>query len=322
MDDGTSAGQVSSTGASLAEQIFAGTGEMARLIRQAEWSGTPLGPIDGWPQSLRTAVSICLGSRHRIVLWWGPERWMFYNDAYRPMLGERKHPQFLSPIRDDTGRPSGIFNACSETTGRVLAERRMKMLREMAVEARTIDEAVRLCAEILGRNLRDIPFALVYLLDDSGKTMHLAAHVGLEPGTPASPLAVDTDEQDSAGWPLAVIARQARAELVDDLAARFDCLSREPWDEAPHQAMIWPIARPGWPHPAGVLVLGINPRRAFDEDYRSFFDLVAGHVATAVSNARTYEEERTRAEKLAELDRVKTAFFSNISHESFARRSP
>jgi hypothetical protein len=68
---------------------------MAALIRATDWSKSPLGAIASWPQSLRTAVSICLGSRHPIVLWWGPERWMFYNDGYRPMLGERKHPQFL-----------------------------------------------------------------------------------------------------------------------------------------------------------------------------------------------------------------------------------
>lgn len=87
-------------GASLGERLFAGQGEMAALIRDTDWSRTPLGSIEGWPQSLRTAVSICLGSRHPIVLWWGPGRWMFYNDAYRPMLGESKHPQFL-------GRPGG-----------------------------------------------------------------------------------------------------------------------------------------------------------------------------------------------------------------------
>ena len=79
----------------IAERIFAGAGEMALLIRTTDWSRTPLGPVESWPQSLRTAVSICLGSRHPIVLWWGPERWMFYNDGYRPMLGESKHPQFL-----------------------------------------------------------------------------------------------------------------------------------------------------------------------------------------------------------------------------------
>src|ERR1700687_2079253 len=80
---------------SLVAQLFPGEGEMAALIRATDWSKTPLGPIESWPHSLCTAVSICLGSRHPIVLWWGPERWMFYNDGYRPLLGERKHPQFL-----------------------------------------------------------------------------------------------------------------------------------------------------------------------------------------------------------------------------------
>ena len=74
-----------------------------------------------------------------------------------------------SPILDESGRPSGIFNACTESTARVLGQRRMKTLRELAVEARTASEAARRCAEILGRNPRDIPFALIYLRDGSGK---------------------------------------------------------------------------------------------------------------------------------------------------------
>src|SRR4029077_12092592 len=76
-------------------RIFAGDGEMAGLIRTTDWAKTGLGPVEAWPQSLRTAVSICLGARSPIVLGWGPERWMFYNDGYRPMLGASKHPQFL-----------------------------------------------------------------------------------------------------------------------------------------------------------------------------------------------------------------------------------
>ncbi|WP_211467111.1 ATP-binding protein [Collimonas silvisoli] len=369
MNDQTSADEMlPPIGSSLAEQIFAGKGEMASLIRATDWSKTPLGPVEAWPQSLRTAVSICLGSRHPIVLWWGPERWMFYNDGYRPLLGGRKHPQYLgrpgqecwaeiwdiigpmmdqvidsgeatwsedllllmlrnsyleetyytfsySPIRDETGRPSGIFNACSESTARVLDRRRLKTLREMAIEARTTDEAARLCAEILGRNPHDIPFALVYLADSTGKQLHLAGHAGLEPGTAASPLTVDMADADAIGWPLARVAGHGQAETVEDLADRFDCLPREPWDEPAHQATLLPIAHPGAQQLAGVLVLGISPRRAFDDDYRGFFDLVAGHVATAVSNARALEEERERAEKLAQLDRVKTTFFSNVSHE-------
>ena len=102
---------------------------------------------------------------------------------------------------------------------------------------------------------------------------------------------------------------------MEDLEARFDCLPAEPWDEPARQAMLLPIMHPGRRHPAGVLVLGISPRRAFDDDYRGFFDLVVSHVATAIDNARAYEEEKQRAEHLAALDRAKTAFFSNISHE-------
>jgi signal transduction histidine kinase/HPt (histidine-containing phosphotransfer) domain-containing protein len=353
---------------SLAEQLFPGSSETAGLIRATDWSRTPLGPVETWPQSLRTAVSICLGSRHPIVLWWGPERWMFYNDGYRPMLGEHKHPQFLggsgqacwaeiwdiigpmmdrviatgeatwsenlfllmlrsgyleetyftfsySPILDESGRPAGIFNACSETTGQVLGQRRMKTLRELTVEARTTADAARSCAEILAGNPRDVPFCLIYLLDSSGTHLRLTGQAGLPAGSAASPPTVTLDPGQDTPWPLAEVAREGRPQVVEKLGERFDCLPREPWDEPAHQAMVLPIAHPGWSGPAGVLVLGISPRRAFDDDYWGFFELVSGQVASALATARAYETERGRADKLAELDRVKTTFFSNVSHE-------
>jgi signal transduction histidine kinase len=349
--------------------VFAGQGETAALIRDRDWAQTPLGPVESWPQSLRTAVSICLGSRHPIVLWWGPERWMFYNDAYRPMLGERKHPQFLggsgqecwaevwdvigpmmeqvietgtstwsedlfllmlrhgyleetyftfsySPIRDDAGVPCGIFNACSETTARVLSERRMKALREMTVEARSVADAAQRCADVFADHARDVPFGLIYLLDRARDHLELVGHAGLEPGTRASPASVPmTGTEDDDGWPVATVVRDGQPMLVDRLAHRFDCLPTAPWGEPAQQAMLVPIARPGSPKPAGVLVLGISPRRAFDEAYRRFFELIGNQVATAVSNARAYEEQHERAEQFAQIDLAKTTFFSNVSHE-------
>lgn len=69
---------------------------MGRLTRQFDWTTTPLGPPEQWPQSLRTTVSILLNARFPMFLWWGPDLIQFYNDAYRPSLGDNgKHPKAL-----------------------------------------------------------------------------------------------------------------------------------------------------------------------------------------------------------------------------------
>jgi PAS domain S-box-containing protein len=75
---------------------FIPNNEMGNLIRAKNWSKTPVGPIDSWPQSLRTTLSIILNSKFPMFLWWGPELICFYNDAYRPSLGNNgKHPHIL-----------------------------------------------------------------------------------------------------------------------------------------------------------------------------------------------------------------------------------
>ena len=75
--------------------ILAGGGEMGALMRVHDWSTTALGPVESWSQSLRTAVSICINSKFPMVIWWGPELILLYNDAWRPILGATKHPQAL-----------------------------------------------------------------------------------------------------------------------------------------------------------------------------------------------------------------------------------
>jgi PAS domain S-box-containing protein len=93
------------------------------------------------------------------------------------------------------------------------------------------------------------------------------------------------------------------------------CLPGGRWPEATTVAAVAPLAKAGNATPRGLLVVGASPRLPFDENYRSFFELLARGTADALSNAQAYEEERKRAEALAELDRAKTAFFSNVSHE-------
>ena len=92
MRDGT----VSAPAATAAEALFAGPGEMRALCRAFDWGATALGPVEGWPRSLRTTAGIVLGSRNPMFLFWGPELVQLYNDAYRPSLGEGgRHPRAL-----------------------------------------------------------------------------------------------------------------------------------------------------------------------------------------------------------------------------------
>ncbi|WP_434446747.1 ATP-binding protein [Lentzea sp. E54] len=77
------------------ESVLRVDSQMASLVAEFDWAGSELGPIEDWPESLRTAVAICLTSRFPILLWWGPELVMIYNDADRPILGASKHPYAL-----------------------------------------------------------------------------------------------------------------------------------------------------------------------------------------------------------------------------------
>jgi signal transduction histidine kinase len=357
-----------------------GGGEMGKLIREMDWSRTPLGPIESWPQSLRSSVSMLLPSKAQIILFWGPSLVAIYNDTYREIFGT-KHPWALGqparkcwseiwdvlgpllegvvntgeafwandhpfslerrgyteetyfdisydPVRDETGKVGGVFCIVRETTGRVLGERRLQTLRDLAArsaEARTQEGACRLAAETLAANAYDIPFAMLYLLDRTGGRAQLVGAAGIAVGTVASPreIALAQASDSLCGWPFAEVVGDRRSKVVDDLSQRFGLTGAKlpggPWPESPKQAVMSPLARAGQEQssspPAGFLIAGVSPRRAFDDEYQGFFALVAGQVTAAIANARAYEEERQKAEALAEIDRAKTAFFSNVSHE-------
>jgi signal transduction histidine kinase len=99
------------------------------------------------------------------------------------------------------------------------------------------------------------------------------------------------------------------------LHQRFASAPSGVWDDSPTRAILLPIMSQTQETPAGVIVVALNPYRPLDVSYAGFLNLVAGQIAASISNARAYEEEKKRAEALAEIDRAKTAFFSNVSHE-------
>ena len=86
---------MSTTSSSRLERVFPGDSELARRLRAVDWSTRTLGPPEEWPPNLRTSLSICLTSRAPIVLWWGADFTILYNDAFIPFLGEARHPRVL-----------------------------------------------------------------------------------------------------------------------------------------------------------------------------------------------------------------------------------
>ena len=254
----------------------------------------------------------------------GPSTWMedILLEINRYGFLEETHFTIAySPVPDDT-TPTGIGGVLAtvvEITEKVVGERRIIALRDLgarAAQAKTAEQACENAAEALAAHAKDIPFALLYLLDPSGRTARLAGTTGVEMGAPAAPLSIDIDHADAQfGWPLGDVLVSKNSQTVEKLADRFTQLPSGPWSDPPHTAVILPI-KSNIPHElAGFMVTGVSSRLKLDGQYLSFFDLAATQISTAIASARAYEEERKRAEALAEIDRTKTAFFSNVSHE-------
>src|SRR5262245_29818025 len=348
-------------------RIFPGDGEMAGRMRAFDWSATPLGPVDGWPEGLRIAIRIMLASRQPIWIGWGDDLTYLYNDPYKTIIGG-KHPEMLgrptrvvwrelwdtigpmlktaltgdegtyheslllimerygyreetyytfsySPIPGGDGTAGGIICANTDDTQRVIGERQLALLRELAsrtAEARTLQEVCEQTADALSSNQRDIPFAMLYVAEPDGSRLSLAATSVIERSHPAAPgvVALAGDEP----WPFA--AAFGQREIVVAGASRFaPPLPAGAWDEPPVRTVLVPLTADGRTGRAGILVVGLNPFRKFDAAYADFLRLVGGQISASMAAAVALETERKRAETLAELDRAKTVFFSNVSHE-------
>jgi PAS domain S-box-containing protein len=351
--------------------FLSGRSEMGALMRTMNWSRTKLGPIERWPQSLRTSVSTCLNSRFALLVWWGPDLVMLYNDAYRDIIAS-KHPAALgnpardcwpeiwdtigpmlegvmqrgeatwsddlllllarhgypeecyftfsySPISDESGGIGGIFTPVMETTERVISERRSNTLRELAacvVEAKSEDRMWALAAEILGRNRHDISFSVLYALSPDRKHIHPKSWSGILPDDALcqGPKKLG-GRHSSLLQAMSDASRSGEIALVNDLQRNCPELPLGVWGIAPVEAIAMPVAFPGSTSPAACLLLGLNARKRFDPDYRQFLETLARQLGSNLAAARAHEEETKRSEMLAELDRAKTLFFSNVSHE-------
>ncbi len=353
-----------------AEDWLVGGGEMGKVLRSMDWSRTPLGAIESWPQSLRTTVSLCLASNFPISLVWGKAHVQIYNDGYWPICGG-KHPHSMgqdfkecwasawpaigeafeqaleghtsylenqrmfldrngyleetfftfsfSPIRDESGGVGGLFHPVTETSDTMLSERRTRTLRDLAegvAKARSAEETFQLSTKLLARAELDLPFALFYTIASDNQEASLCASTPLLRDFGAWPERIALDSPSSQhSWPIVDVLRSGLALEVADLDTRFGRILSDVHPYPIRRALLLPIMPPGSNGPLAVLVAGISPHLPLGDGYRSFYALLTAGVTTAVANALAHEEQRRRAEALAELDRAKTDFFSNVSHE-------
>jgi signal transduction histidine kinase len=229
---------------------------------------------------------------------------------------ETYHTFSYSPLADDGGKVIGMLCVVTEETERIIGDRRLSSLRELASDIagrNTQAEVLASARRQLDANRKDLPFTLTYLYGRDGRAS-LACATGIAAAHPIAPANIDPASAATA-WPAGEILALRTVLTVGDLAQRFDQLPTGAWDKPPREAVVAPIGQQGHDAPAGFLVAAVNPYRRLDEAYLGFINLIAGQIASGLANADAYEAERQRAEALAEIDRAKTTFFSNVSHE-------
>jgi len=354
----------------MANSFLQSEGEMARHFSRFDWAAHPLGPLDEWPQSLKTAVSLILNSRHPMWIGWGRRMSFLYNDAYLHVLGLEKHPWALgrpadevwaeiwdvcgpladkvfrdgeasfvddvrllmsrgdvleetfysfsySPIRDEFGAVAGLFCPSNDVTSKALGARRSRTLSELVANALIQKSTAAACASAaatLAKNPDDVPFALLYLVEGEHCTLEHAVGVAATHDTwrPRSFELEGAGSRDAA----TAIGRVVRHGLAQRFSLRNAPEPPRTADGRPIvDAIVLPVAGRADARPLGALVAAVSPTRPFDSEYHAFYELVASNIGTAIHNARAAEEEKQRIDLLAEMDRAKTAFFSNVSHE-------
>lgn len=270
-------------------------------------------------QEVWEEIWVDIGPRIEKVLRSGEATWdealllFLERSGYRE---ETYHTFSYSPLFGDDGQTAGHLCVVTEETDRVIGERRLNTLRSLSAELNnTISEedVVASVSRCLDENQKDLPFTLMYLFAGDGSQARLACRTGIPAGHPAAPESIEFEGHQV--WPLGELLGGKDSLIVEDLPARFDSLPSGFWDKSPWRALLLPITSRGQGAPTGVLITALNPYRPLDVSYAGFVNLVAGQIAASMANARAYEAERKRAEALAAIDRAKTAFFSNVSHE-------
>jgi signal transduction histidine kinase len=341
---------------------------MGQRIREYNWAATPLGPVETWPQSLRTCIRIMLSSQQPIWIGWGKQLIKLYNDPYKAIVGGM-HPNALgtpasvvwkdiwreiepmlrqvmekdegtyvesqllimhrngypeetyytfsyTPIPGDEGGTAGMICFNVDDTEHILGERRLLTLQQLGQNLKDCTDYEDVIAETittLKANAYDFPFALFYSMQDGG----MARMTHASDKTAAAQAPVNVGMQDGDEFPAVFVLATAsrKMQVLEGLTRVQGAMPRGAWEVPPDKAIVMPIFLAGQKDVYGFLVTGMNPYRLPDEGFERFLSQLVDQMVTTFAGIHVLEVERGRAEALAEIDRAKTLFFSNISHE-------
>jgi len=208
----------------------------------------------------------------------------------------------FSPVPDDDGGIGGIVCANTDDTDRVIGGRQLALLRQIASrtwDADSVDEVYTLSAQALACDPRDMPFAMIYGLEQDGVHARLRGTSGIAPGHAAAPETIMLER--GATWPIGEVVRGGRRVLTR-LGERFGSLPKGPWDDVAQDALMLPLSISADAAPRGVLILAVNPyRRRSDDNFENFATLVARQIAASAVNIEIFETERERAKSADSL---------------------
>ncbi|TKC97958.1 sensor histidine kinase [Polyangium fumosum] len=219
----------------------------------------------------------------------------------------------FSPIRDDQGAVRGALMCGMETTGVVLAARRERALRllvEALRPAKREDDFYRIMPKALSYTLKDVFFAFLYELDPAGKRATLRATAGLAAEAPEALRELTLGPR--CPWEMAVVVRENEMRLVPSAGLGLCVINA--LAGSPTRAAVIPVTGGSPEGPAAVLVVGLRPARALDDEYGAFVLRIAREIAVALTDIRSLRAAERHAEAVAE-SRLKDMFLGIASHE-------